>query len=245
MRKKYFAPQGVACELSPKLIQTVERLRDGEDIGLIRLTGEEMNAIGLCYWYGHIVGLNYKEAVKWYMAAAEKRYRAAAFNLYVCYNNGMGVQEDGRAALYWLRKAARHNDAGAQNILAECYYTGGFVRRNRRLAKLWFHKSLNNAMEKKIEVTLNDFGAKFYLGQYGFERDRDMAIKCFEMAGEKGYCLSIAWLMSIYIEDDNEEKVEYWRKRYKACVVKDPKVTKIIKPKYNNYIKSKKDEHQK
>ncbi len=245
MRKKIFAPQGVACELSSKITRTVERLRDGEDIRRVRLTGEEMNAIGLCYWYGHIVDLNYNEAVIWYMAAEAKRYKGAAFNLYVCYNNGMGVPEDGRAALYWLRKAARHNDAGAQGIMAECYYTGGFVRRNRRLAKLWFQKSLNNAMEKNIEVTLNVFGARFYLGKYGFEKNKDMAIKCFEKAGEKGYCLSIAWLMSIFIEEDKEEKVEYWRNRYRACVVKDPRVTKLIKPKYNNYIKGKKDEKQK
>ena len=245
MEKKTFAPQGVAVELSTKIIRNVERLRDGHSLDETDFTGEELNTIGLCYWYGHIVNLDYAEAVKWYLAADAKRCKTAAFNMYVCYNNGMGVHTDGEKALYWLRKAARHNDAGAQSILAECYYAGGFVRRNRRLAKLWFQKSLNNAMEKKNEVTLNSFGAKFYLGQYGFEIDRDMAIKCFEMAGKKGCDLSIAWLMSIYIEDDNEEMVEYWRKRYKACAVKDPKLTKIIKPKYNNYIKSKKDEQQK
>jgi hypothetical protein len=245
MRKKLFAPQGVAYELSSKIIRTVEMLRDGEDIGRIRLTEKEMNEIGLCYWYGHIVDINYKEAVNWYKAAAEKRYKSAAFNLYVCYNNGMGVPEDGRAALYWLRKAARHNHPGAQNILAECYYTGGLVRRNRRLAKLWFQKSFDNAMEKNIEVTLNSFGVNYYRGKYGFEKNRDMAIKCFEKAGEKGYCLSIAWLILIFIDEDNEEKVEYWRKKYEACAVKDPYVTQLFMPKYNDYIKGKKNEQRK
>jgi len=245
MRKKVFAPHGIVCELSDKSERIVQMLRDGQDIGKVSFTGEELNDVGLCYWYGHIVNLNYEEAAKWFRAADAKRYKAASFNLYVCYNNGMGVPEDERAALYWLRKAARYNHAGAQNILAECYYTGGFVRRNRRLAKLWFKKSLDNAMEKNIEVTLNDFGAKFYLGKYGFDKNMDMAIKCFEMAGEKGFYLSIVWLISIYIEENNEEKVEYWRKKYKACAAKDPNVTKLITLKYNSYMEGKKNEQQK
>jgi TPR repeat protein len=242
MSKKPFAPQGVALELPPKIIKTVEKLRDGRSLGKTLFTGKELNAIGLCYWYGHIVKTDYAEAVKWYLAADAKRYRTAAFNLYVCYNNGMGVDEDGKQALYWLRKAARHNDAGAQNILAECYYTGGFVRRNRRLAKLWFQKSLDNALKGNIEVTLNDFGAKYYLGRYGFEKDKEKAMMFFEKAANKGYCLSICWLMSIYIDEDNREKVEYWREKLMASAAKDPRAAELIEQEYNNYIKGKENE---
>lgn len=242
MKKEVFAPQGVAVELPPKIIKAVEKLRNGQRINAARLTGKELNGIGLCYWYGNIVKLDYEEAVKWYKAANAKRDGMAAFNLYVCYNNGMGVEADGKIALFWLRKAAKRGIPVAQSILAECYYTGRLVRRNSRLAKLWFKKTFDNAIKAKDEVTLNDFGAKYYLGEYGFEKDKEMAMRCFEIAANKGYCLSICWLISIYIHEDNKEKVEYWKEKHRAYAANDPRTTKLINQIYDVYKKVKKHE---
>lgn len=242
MEKKILAPQGVAIELPTKIIKVAEKLRDGRSLGATYFTGKELNAIGLCYHYGHIVNLDYAEAVKWYLAADAKRHRTAAFNLYLSYRNGEGVMEDGKKALYWLRKAARHNLPDGQFVLGMCYYKGDLVRRNRRLAELWLQKGLENALKECDEVTLTRYGALFYLGEGVFEQDLVFAILCFEKAASKGYCSAIIPLISIAVSLDYREDVEYWWEKFWACTVKDIKATKIARKLYNDYMKGKKDE---
>ena len=59
MENKIFAPRLKEIPLSDKIIHCLERLRDGETIKETGLTSKELNEIGLCYWNGHIVPLNY------------------------------------------------------------------------------------------------------------------------------------------------------------------------------------------
>ena len=242
MGQNVFAPRGVAIELPTKIIKAAEKLRDGRSLVATRFTGKELNAIGLCYQYGHIVNLDYAEAVKWYLAADAKRHRAAAFNLYLSYRNGEGVMEDSKKALYWLRKAARHNLPDGQFVLGMCYYKGDLVRRNRRLAELWLQKGLENALKECDEVTLTCYGALFFLGEDVFEQDLELAILCFGQAANKGYCGAMIPLISIAVSLDYREYVEYWWERFRACTVKDKKATKIARELYNDYMKGKKDE---
>lgn len=139
MKNKVFAPCYLEMKFSPKVIKSLEKLRDGNEVNISRFTSKELNDIGLCYWYGHIVPLNYKEAVKWYIKSANKRCAKAEFNLYVCYNKGTGVARDMEKAMFWLKKAAKHNDSGAQDILATHYLLGTNIKRNRSYANIWFH----------------------------------------------------------------------------------------------------------
>ena len=235
MKNKVFAPCYLEIKFSPKVIKSLEKLRDGNEVNISRFTSKELNGIGLCYWYGHIVPLNYKEAVKWYIKSANKRCAKAEFNLYVCYNKGTGVAHDIDKAMYWLKKAAKHNDAGAQDILGTHYFLGTNIKRNRRYAKIWFKKSLENALKNENAVTLNVLGVRYYRGGYGFPIDKEMAIKCFTPAAKKRYPLSIFWLMQIYIEDNNEEMVKYLMKEYKKCVRTEPKITFIINRMYYGF----------
>lgn len=238
MKKKVFAPFGVVIDIPAKIIKLIELLRDGIAVDTKRLTGKDMNQIGLCYWYGHIVPLDYEKAVKWYMASAEKRYCGAEHNLFICYRGGTGVAISMEAAFYWLKRAAKHHDAAAQNFLGEYYYEGKLVKRNRRYAKIWFSKSMTNAFKNVDSVTLNDLGAKYYKGEYGFPKDRNMAIKCFEKAAEEKLYLSIAWLITIYIDDYNREKADFWMKEYYKCLKRNRGLSVMIKSKYERFIES-------
>ena len=112
MKKDVFAPCYLEMKFSPKVIKTLEKLRDGQEVNISRFTSKELNDIGLCYWYGHIVPLNYKEAVNWYIKSANKKCVKAEFNLYVCYNKGTGVAHDIDKAMYWLKKAAEQQSQG-------------------------------------------------------------------------------------------------------------------------------------
>lgn len=240
MKKEVFAPQGTVVDLPQPVIKTVEKLQKGLRVNMSRLTAKEMNGVGLCYWYGHHIYLNYEEAVKWYKASAAKRCGKAEFNLYICYEKGTGVVKDMNEALLWLKKAAKHNDAGAQDILAQYYYDGIYVKKNRRHAELWFKKALDNAYKNDVAIILNDFGVKYYRGEYGFQQDKTMAIKCFEKAGELGLSLSIGWLITIYIEDENTERVEYWMKKYRKCAKKYKFITIMVDRNYKGFISGRK-----
>ena len=234
-RKEVFAPQDTIVDLPQLVIKTVEKLKKGQRVNISRLTAKEMNGVGLCYWYGHNIDLNYEEAIKWYKASAAKRCSKAEFNLYICYKKGTGVEKDMIEALAWLKKAAKHNDATAQVFLGEYYYNGIYVKKNRCYAERWFKKALENAYKNEVAVVLNDLGVKYYGGEYGFQKDKAMAIKCFEKAGELGLSLSIGWLIIIYIEDGNTERVEYWKKKYRKCIKKYKFITTIVNQKYNEF----------
>lgn len=217
MDEKVFAPYLVELTFSEKVIHALERLRDGKRVLKKRFSPKEMNDIGLCYWNGHIVPLDYKKAMKWYKCSALQGHDVAEFNLYVCYDKGTGVNKDPQKALEWLKKAAKHGYPNAQDILAELYYKGEIVRKNRRWAHYWFDKSEKSAVEGDHEVTLNSLGMRYLFGICDTPIDIEKAIDYFEKAGELGLPLSMSFLLSIYIKMGNVEKVEYWMDKLRKC----------------------------
>lgn len=60
-----------------------------------------------------------KEAIKYYIEAADKGNANAQFDLFVSYYNGDGVSTDHNKALYWLRKAANQNFPQAVQVMNE------------------------------------------------------------------------------------------------------------------------------
>lgn len=82
MVERFFTPEGVEQKISLKTKRVLEKLLEGSSVDMDDYTPKVQNEVGLCYWYGHIVPLDYKEAVKWYRASAEKKHKTAEFNLY-------------------------------------------------------------------------------------------------------------------------------------------------------------------
>lgn len=228
MKKNFINLRYTKMWLSKKALEAVEELNNGGSVNTMQFSREELNDIGLCYCYGHIVSLNYEEAVKWFLMSARKHFKGAELNLYRCYRWGWGVMPDMEAAMYWLRKAVKHNSASAQFDLAEHYFDGFYLKKNRRLAKLWYAKSVENAFREESAILLNVLGSTFYKGERGFQIDKEMAIKCFEKAAEQQMSLSIFWLIIIYREEGDREKVEYWTEKYRKCPNKDKLLTGMI-----------------
>lgn len=215
--EEIFAPYLVELTFSEKEIRALERLRDGKRVPKSKLSPKEMNDVGLCYWNGHIVPLDYKKAVRWYKYSASRGYNVAEFNLYVCYDKGTGVNKDPQKALEWLRKAAKQECPNAQDLLAECYYKGEMVKKNRHWTHYWFDKSEKSAVEENDEVTLNSIGMRYLFGICDTPIDIEKAIGYFEKAGELDFPLSMSFLLSIYIGMGNVEKVEYWMNKLRKC----------------------------
>ena len=60
---------------------------------------------------------DYKEAVKWWLLAAEQGHADAQYGLGLCYENGSGVDKDLSEAFKWYSKAAKQGHAGAKDRL--------------------------------------------------------------------------------------------------------------------------------
>ena len=99
---------------------------------------------------------DYKEALFWYLKAAEQEYDVAEFNVGCFYETGKGIKQNFQKAFYWYLKAAEQDNADAQYNLALLYYNGLGIEKNPERAKYWCKKALENgnALAKKFLSTL-------------------------------------------------------------------------------------------
>jgi len=104
--------------------------------------------LGVLYQRGLGVEQDYKEAVKWYLKAAEQEYADAQRNLGVMYQNGLGVEQNAQEAHKWCRKAekwyriaAEQGDAAAQRGLGVLYFLGIGVEPDFKESIRWLRKS--------------------------------------------------------------------------------------------------------
>ena len=80
-----------------------------------------------------------KEAVKWFLKAAEQGNAPAQQHLGVMYGGGEGVKQNSKESVKWHRKAAMQDLAGAQYSLGQMYWNGIGVEKNLSTAYAWFH----------------------------------------------------------------------------------------------------------
>ena len=215
----------------------LKSIQEGHDYNTVRLTSNELNEVGLCYWYGYIVPQNYSEAVKWYVIAAGERCKLAEYNLFVCYSQGKGVSMDMEKAIYWLRRSANHNDSRGQYVLAKYYYEGTYLRRNSRYFKYWHEKSITNAFTDNEVTVLNNIGEMYLRGKSGVAVDKEFAIKCLEKAAEKYYPLAYVWLIYTFSADNDKEKVGFWVKESRKCVTTDNRIKTLLEVARYHYEK--------
>ncbi len=84
---------------------------------------------------------DYKEAVKWWLLAAEQGHADAQYGLGLCYKNGSGVDKDLSEAFKWWLLAAEQGYADAQYGLGWCYENGSGVDKDLSEAFKWYSKA--------------------------------------------------------------------------------------------------------
>ncbi len=103
---------------------------------------------------------NYSQAVKWYRKAADQGHAGAQNNLGLCYEGGIGVEQDLEKAVEWYTKAAEQGEKYAQCNLGLCYENGEGVEQDCMKAAKWYimsaeqgHKRAKKALERlKSEI---------------------------------------------------------------------------------------------
>lgn len=88
------------------------------------------------------------EAVKLWLAAAEKGDSISQAMVGVLYDEGLGLQQDAEKAVKWYRKAAERGVVMAQYNLAYCYEFGEGVEQDWEKAREWYAKAAAQGDEK-------------------------------------------------------------------------------------------------
>lgn len=132
------------CEVEKQLARkakqfTVERLRATKSIVLKNIKrGKYFRLIADVYIDG--VSQDYKEAIKWYLKAAELGDADAQLNLGLMYNNGQGVIQSNKYAYIWSSIAAANgSEKGSNNrdILAKRLSASTLDEAQREAAELY------------------------------------------------------------------------------------------------------------
>jgi len=102
-------------------------------------------AVGYAYDLGRGLERDYREALIWYLKAAETyRLPEAQRSIGLMYEAGKGVAVDYTKAMTWYRLAADQGWATAMTSIANMYAGGRGVPRDRDEARRWMEKAANS-----------------------------------------------------------------------------------------------------
>jgi TPR repeat protein len=91
-------------------------------------------AIGMLYWLGQGVEVDYLEASRWLRKAAELGHSGAQGKLGYLYTAGIAVQQNYTIAFQWFSKAAQQGDVDGQYNLGIFYLNGWGTDQNKTMA---------------------------------------------------------------------------------------------------------------
>lgn len=193
------AQQPVVKETTPKEPKKVAKHRKAAEDGDAKAQFD----LGLCYYKGEGVEIDYTEATKWFKKSAEQEYAPGQEILGYCYYKGEGVEQNYDQAVIWLSKAAHQGNARAQNNLGVCYRNGQGVKQDDAEAMKWYGESAKQG----DYIGECNFG-KGYLYGLGVEQDYTEAVKWLTKSANQDYAeaqyqLGLCYLNGTGVPKDN------------------------------------------
>lgn len=136
--------------------------------------------------------------------------------LSVSYRDGQHGKKDFGKALYWLRKAADNDWPAAQLQLGQAYYAGkDGVAKNYALALQYLTQISRDTYtgtskyrmwspsDKYKGVSKFLMGMIYIMGEYGVDKDINLALICFMNAAEHNYLKAICKLGQLHYEGND------------------------------------------
>ena len=173
----------------------------------------ELYRLGVNYFWGRYgKPKNHIEAAKWFRLAAEQGHADAQFSLGVCYEKGIGVDQDYTEAVDWYRMAAEQGDAIAQCNLGLCYKNGIGVDQDYTEAVDWYRMAAEQG-DAIAQYNLGDC----YVNGIGVDQDYVEAVKWYRLAAEQGDADAQCNLGNCYyfgrgVNKNIKKAQEYWTK---------------------------------
>lgn len=118
---------------------------------------DAQHLLGLMYYMGRGVALDYNTALVWHRKAAEQGKADAQYVVGAMYYTGNSVPADAKQAVAWFRRAASKGHAEAQHALALMYrYHAGGLPHDKVLAYMLWNlaaaRGNPNAAEQRAEI---------------------------------------------------------------------------------------------
>ena len=133
------------------------------------------------YADGRGVGQDIKQAVFWYMRAAEGGLAPAQYRLASIYEKGVGVRSNLFSAQEWYRRAALAGNAKAMHNLAVLFAEGATGKPDLTNAASWFKKAAAHGVrDSQFNVGI------LYARGLGVNQDYIKAFKWFAIAAHSG-----------------------------------------------------------
>lgn len=139
---EFFYMTAVEFEKGKNELDAVQDYQSAADLG----NSKAQVALGVHYFMGDFasIGVNYEVSKMLFEKAAQQGDKYAQYNLGVCYETGMGVDENLEEAFIWYQKSANQGLPVAQKKLAECYYCWSNVPPNFTQTVIWLTSAINN-----------------------------------------------------------------------------------------------------
>jgi TPR repeat protein len=139
------------------------------------------NNLGAMYRDGVTVQQDYKEATRWFDAAANQSEPDAQANFGEMYRRGLGVGQDFAKARFWYLKASDQGSAEAQYGLGILYESGLGVSKDTAEAARWYLKAANQGYAWAQASVGN-----LYRHGDGVSRDYEVAKNWYKKAADQG-----------------------------------------------------------
>jgi TPR repeat protein len=159
-----------------------------------------------------LVPKDYKQAMRWFLNAADQGSAEAQFSVGVMYMFGYGVKLDYAEALRWYRKAADQAHTGAFVNLGNMYAQGEGVPRDDAEALRWFSKAADQAF-----VQAQHLVGDYYENGRGVQQDYTKALYWYQKAADQDYAPAQNDIGYLYdrgkgVERDDAEALRWYRK---------------------------------
>ena len=158
-------------------------------------------AYGVCYEKGWGVEQDTKEALAWFIKAAEKGNGPAYNSIGNYYRSGIEVTADPKKAFEYYTKGAAEKDAQAMLNLGNCYFYGMGVEKDEATAVKWW----KDAADAGNVYAMSQMG-DCYLYGIGTEKDMTKAVEYLTKAADHNIANAQYRLGILYYTGDGVEK---------------------------------------
>ena len=198
----YFEGEGVEQDLDMAILWVERASKQGlesaaELLKLLKAAKEHPFDLGVAC----LKQEDFVQAARLFRIAAKQGDAKAQFNLALCYQQGLGVEQNDSEAFHWYHEAAEQGIADAQFCLALCYAQGIGEEKNLSEAVRWFRA----AAEQGIADAQFNLALCYSQGK-GVEENQSEAVRWFRAAAEQGYVGAQFNLALCYAQGEGVEK---------------------------------------
>lgn len=174
---------------------------------------------------------DYKNAMQWFLKAADKGHAGAMTQMGHVYFIGRGTIRDYQEAMRWYLKAADIGDFVAMGYIARCYEEGLAVPKDYQQALQWWIKAANDdrveysttyktedgeVIEESEEVADIIVAGYYYTG-IGVKQDYQQAMQWYLKAVDKGSIDAMLYVAMLYekgegVKQDYQQALQWYLK---------------------------------